>query len=65
MERDRISAPRALQILRQSSRRLNLKIGEVAQNMVDTVERPTTARQGGGGPGRFEPGTGRHRSWAE
>jgi transcriptional regulator with GAF, ATPase, and Fis domain len=65
MERDRISGPRALQILRQSSRRLNLKIGEVAQNMVDTVERPTTARQGGGGPGRFEPGTGRHRSWAE
>ena len=50
MERDRISAPRALQILRQSSRRLNVKIGEVAQNLVDTFERPAAAREGTAGP---------------
>jgi hypothetical protein len=66
MERDKISAPRALQILRQASQRLNLKLGEVAQNMIDNVDyRPAAARQGRGRPGSFKPGPGRHCSRTE
>jgi len=66
MERDKISAPRALQILRQASQRLNLKLGDVAQNLIDTVDyRPAAARQAGGRPGSFKPGPGRHCSRAE
>jgi transcriptional regulator with GAF, ATPase, and Fis domain len=55
MERDKVSAARALQNLRQASRRLNLGLGEVAQNLIDTVDRP----------GSFKPGPGRHRSRTE
>ena len=44
MERDKISAPRALQILRLASQRLNLKLSEVAQNLIDTVDLPQAAR---------------------
>jgi transcriptional regulator with GAF, ATPase, and Fis domain len=66
MERDKISAPRALQILRQASQRLNLKLGDVAQNLIDNVDyRPAAARQGRGRPGSFKPGPGRHCSRAE
>jgi AmiR/NasT family two-component response regulator len=65
MEREKISAPRALQILRQASQRLNLNLGEVAQNLIDTVDRPVGARPGGDRPESFKPGPGRHRSRAE
>ena len=36
MEREKTPPPRALQILRQASQRLNLNLGEVAQNLIDT-----------------------------
>jgi transcriptional regulator with GAF, ATPase, and Fis domain len=76
MERDKISAPRALQILRKASQRLNLNLGEVAQNMIDTVDLPAAAggdrgtgrtgrADGFGRTGSFNPGPGRHRSRAE
>ena len=56
MERDKISAPRALQLLRQSSQRLHRNLGEVAQNLIDTVDRRATAGAGSDGPGSFTPG---------
>jgi GAF domain-containing protein len=42
MERERISADQAFDILRRASQHLNLKLREVAQNLVDTGERPET-----------------------
>jgi transcriptional regulator with GAF, ATPase, and Fis domain len=65
MERDKISAPRAQRIMRQASQRLHLDLGEVAQNLIDTVDhpRPPTARPDT--PGGFEPGPGRRCSRVE
>ena len=65
MERDKVSGPRAQQILRQASQRLHLDLGEVAQNLIDTVDRPEAARAERDRPGSFEPGSRRHRSRAE
>jgi hypothetical protein len=43
MERERVSADQAFDILRRASQRLNIKLREVAQTLVDTGERPDTA----------------------
>jgi ANTAR domain/GAF domain len=40
MERERISADQAFDILRRASQHLNIKLREVAQNLVDTGESP-------------------------
>ena len=42
MERERISADQAFGILRRASQHLNIKLREVAQNLVDTGEDPQT-----------------------
>lgn len=42
MERERISADKAFDILRRASQHLNVKLREVAQKLVDTGERPET-----------------------
>jgi transcriptional regulator with GAF, ATPase, and Fis domain len=42
MERERITADQAFDILRRASQYLNLKLREVAQTLVDTGERPET-----------------------
>jgi hypothetical protein len=42
MERERISADQAFDILRRASQHLNLKLRVVAQSLVDTGERPET-----------------------
>jgi GAF domain-containing protein len=42
MERERISADQAFGILRRASQHLNIKLREVAQNLVDTGEDPET-----------------------
>jgi GAF domain-containing protein len=42
MERERISANQAFDVLRRASQYLNIKLREVAQTLVDTGERPET-----------------------
>jgi len=42
MERERISADQAFDVLRRASQYLNVKLREVAQNLVDTGEDPDT-----------------------
>jgi GAF domain-containing protein len=42
MERERISADQAFDVLRRASQYLNVKLREVAQTLVDTGERPDT-----------------------
>jgi GAF domain-containing protein len=42
MERERITSDQAFDILRQASQHLNLKLRDIAQNLVDTGERPDT-----------------------
>jgi hypothetical protein len=42
MERERITADEAFDILRRASQHLNVKLREVAQNLVDTGEEPDT-----------------------
>jgi GAF domain-containing protein len=42
IERERITADQAFHILRQASQHLNVKLREVAQDLVDTGERPDT-----------------------
>ena len=42
MERERISADQAFDVLRRASQHLNVKLREVAQALVDTGERPDT-----------------------
>jgi ANTAR domain/GAF domain len=42
MERERISADQAFDVLRRASQHLNVKLREVAQNLVDTGENPDT-----------------------
>jgi AmiR/NasT family two-component response regulator len=46
MERERITADQAFDILRRASQFLNVKLREVAQNLVDTGERPETGPPG-------------------
>jgi hypothetical protein len=42
MEREKISADDAFDILRRASQRLNIKLRDIAQSLVDTGERPLT-----------------------
>ena len=42
MEREKISADQAFDILRRASQHLNIKLREVAQNLVETGEDPVT-----------------------
>ncbi len=44
MERERLSADQAFDVLRRASQHLNLKLRDVAQSLVDTGERPDTGR---------------------
>ena len=43
MERERVTAIQAFDILRRASQHLNIKLRDVAQNLVDTGESPPTA----------------------
>jgi hypothetical protein len=45
MERERITAQQAFDILRRASQHLNIKLREVAQNLVDTGEDPDTGQR--------------------
>lgn len=58
MERERITANQAFEILRRASQHLNIKLREVAQNLVETGEEPDTGLprdealvRGAGNPG--------------
>jgi AmiR/NasT family two-component response regulator len=44
MERERITPNQAFDVLRRASQHLNIKLREVAQNLVDTGESPDTGR---------------------
>jgi len=44
IERERITPDQAFVVLRQASQHLNIKLREVAQNLVETGERPDTGR---------------------
>jgi len=46
MERERIASDEAFDILRRASQHLNRKLRDVAQDLVDTGERPETGRLG-------------------
>ncbi|MHB8449991.1 MAG: GAF and ANTAR domain-containing protein [Mycobacteriales bacterium] len=46
MERERITADQAFDVLRRASQHLNRKLREVAQSLVDTGERPDTGPAG-------------------
>jgi AmiR/NasT family two-component response regulator len=41
MEREHITSQQAFDILRRASQHLNIKLREVAQDLVDTGERPS------------------------
>jgi hypothetical protein len=45
IERERITAQQAFDILRRASQHLNVKLREVAQNLVDTGEDPDTGER--------------------
>ena len=45
MERERITADQAFDVLRRGSQHLNVKLREVAQRLVDTGERPATGAE--------------------
>jgi len=45
IERERVTADQAFDILRRASQHLNIKLRDVAQNLVDTGETPTTGRK--------------------
>ena len=42
MERERITADRAFDVLRRASQHMNLKLREVAQTLIETGETPRT-----------------------
>ncbi len=46
MERERITAQQAFDVLRRASQHLNVKLREVAQNLIDTGEDPDTGQSG-------------------
>lgn len=46
MERERVTAEEAFDILRRASQHLNAKLRDVAQNLVETGESPNTGDQG-------------------
>jgi AmiR/NasT family two-component response regulator len=43
MERERITAVQAFDVLRRASQHLNIKLRDVAQNLIDSRESPVTA----------------------
>ena len=45
MERERITANDAFDILRHASQHLNRKLNAVAQDLIDTGERPQTGEE--------------------
>lgn len=47
MERERITADEAFDILRRASQHLNIKLRDVAQNLVETGEQPDTGKASG------------------
>lgn len=50
MERERITAEQAFDVLRRASQHLNRKLREIAQDLVDTGQRPETASPPRGSP---------------
>jgi hypothetical protein len=44
MERERINSDQAFDVLRRASQHLNVKLRDVAQDLVGTGERPDTGR---------------------
>jgi AmiR/NasT family two-component response regulator len=44
MERERITADQAFDVLRRASQHLNVKLRDIAQNLVDTGETPNTGQ---------------------
>jgi hypothetical protein len=44
MEREHVTPERAFDILRRASQHLNVKLRDIAQNLIDTGERPDTGR---------------------
>ena len=67
MERERITANQAFDILRRASQHLNVKLREVAQNLIDGGEEPDTGPAGGdlqlSSPAKVDalsPGRSRH-----
>jgi AmiR/NasT family two-component response regulator len=56
MERERITADQAFDILRKASQHLNIKLRDVAQNLVDTGESPDTGPPESSGATRQAPG---------
>ena len=44
MERERITAEQAFDVLRRASQHLNVKLREVAQNLIETGEYPDTGK---------------------
>jgi GAF domain-containing protein len=57
MERERITADQSFDVLRRASQHLNLKLREVAQNLIDTGEDPDTGQRHSPdrGEGRSDP----------
>ena len=49
MERERITADQAFDVLRRASQRMNVKLRSVAESLVETGESPTSATQSGNG----------------
>ena len=47
MERERISANQAFDILRRASQHLNIKLRDIAQDLVDTGEDPDVGKAPG------------------
>ncbi|MDP8991671.1 MAG: GAF and ANTAR domain-containing protein [Actinomycetota bacterium] len=52
MERERLTADQAFDLLRRASQNLNIKLRDVADRVADTGERPPAPRRGGGEPRR-------------
>ncbi len=52
MERERLTADQAFDVLRRASQHLNVKLRDVAERVTETGERPPTSEQNGGGPRR-------------
>ena len=44
MERERITAQQAFNVLRRASQHLNVKLREVAENLIETGEHPETGQ---------------------
>ncbi len=56
MERERIPADQAFDLLRRASQHLNVKLDEVAAKLVETGEPPPTGRKAPDRPNEERPG---------